>query len=92
VFCAGTYPTHLRVDDYAGCCTANCSDALYYVWESITRRRDGVATVNLLLNRASTWLDIDSYLPYEGKVVLRNKAAQSVLVACRGGWRRKRFA
>jgi hypothetical protein len=84
VFCAGTYPTHLRVDDYAGCCTANCSDALYYAWESISRRGDGVATVNLLLNRASTWLDIDSYLPYEGKVVLKNRATQSILVRIPG--------
>jgi hypothetical protein len=78
VFCAGTYPTHLRNDDYAGCCTANCSDALYYCWESIVRYAGGTATVNLLLNRASTWLDVDSYLPYEGKVVLKNKRAESV--------------
>jgi hypothetical protein len=78
VFCAGTYPTHLRNDDYAGCCTANCSDALYYAWESIVRHADGVATINLLLNRASRWLDIDSYLPYEGKVVLKNKTAESM--------------
>ena len=27
---------------------------------------------NLLLNRASPWMDIDSYIPYEGKVVLKN--------------------
>jgi hypothetical protein len=43
-----------------------------------------VATINLLLNRASTWLDIDSYLPYEGKVVLKNKTAQSILVRMPG--------
>jgi hypothetical protein len=68
----------LRNDDYAGCCTANCSDALYYAWESIMRHDNGVTTINLLLNRASQWLDIDSYLPYEGKVVLKNKSAESV--------------
>ena len=37
---------------------------------------DGHAQVNLLLNRASPWLDVDSYLPYEGKVVIHNKTAQ----------------
>jgi hypothetical protein len=37
---------------------------------------EGVAQVNLLLNRASAWMDVDSYLPYEGKVVLKNKGAR----------------
>jgi len=36
--------------------------------------------VNLLLNRASPWLDVDSHLPYEGKVVLRNKLAREIWV------------
>ena len=35
---------------------------------------NGTATVNRFLNRASPWLDIDSYLPYEGKVLIRNKS------------------
>ena len=63
------------------CCSGNATSALYYVWESIVRcDRNGHAQVNLLLNRASPWMDIDSYLPYEGKVVIRNKSAQSVSV------------
>ena len=62
------------------CCTANGSQALYYAWEAITRFNDGMAQVNLLLNRASPWMDIDSYLPYEGKVVLKNKKAKMVSV------------
>ena len=40
----------------------------------------GIAQVNLLLNRASPWLDIDSYLPYEGKVVIHNKKARQIQV------------
>ena len=36
--------------------------------------------VNLLLNRASPWLDVLSYLPYEGKVVLDIKDATKVAV------------
>src|SRR5262249_54065585 len=42
--------------------------------------KDGVATVNLFLNRASRWMDVDSYVPYEGKVVLHNKLARTALV------------
>lgn len=38
------------------------------------------AQTNLLLNRASPWLDIDSHLPYEGKVVIRNKRAWKLAV------------
>jgi hypothetical protein len=41
---------------------------------------DGVAQVNLLLNRASPQLDLDSYLPYEGKAVVKNKTARTVHV------------
>ena len=64
----------------ASCCTGNCAQALYYVWEGIVRCDNGAAQVNLLLNRASPWLDIDSYLPYEGKVVIKNKTAKSLSV------------
>ena len=63
-----------------GCCTGNCTQALYAAWEGIVRYHDGAAQVNLLLNRASPWLDVDSYLPYEGKVVLHNKMAETVRV------------
>ena len=62
------------------CCTGNCTRAMYYAWKAIVEYRDGVAQVNLLLNRASPWVDIDSYLPYEGKVVIRNKTAHSLAV------------
>jgi hypothetical protein len=64
----------------AGCCSANGALSLYYAWHGITRFQDGVATVNLFLNRSSPWLDVDSYLPYEGKVVLHNKQAKTILV------------
>lgn len=53
---------------------------IFYTWQATLRYADGVARVNLLLNRASPWMDIDSYLPYEGKVVLRNKTAREAFV------------
>jgi len=63
-----------------GCCTGNGTRSLYHAWAGITRFDQGVATVNLWLNRTATWLDVDSYLPYEGKLVLHNKAAHTILV------------
>lgn len=62
------------------CCTYNGLIGYYHAWEGIVRCRGGVAQVNLLLNRASPWLDVDSHLPYEGKVVLRNKCARTIAV------------
>lgn len=60
------------------CCLGNCAVALHDAWNSILTHENGVVKVNLLLNRASAWLDVDSYLPYEGKVVLKNKTARTV--------------
>ena len=44
------------------CCPGNGNQALYHAWEAIVRCKEGNAQVHLLLNRASPWLDIDSYL------------------------------
>ena len=62
------------------CCVANGAKGLYYAWSSIVRGSEDNARVNLLLNRASELLDVDSYLPYEGKVVIRNKTARRISV------------
>ena len=55
------------------CCTGNGTRALYYVWENILACDKGQLKVNLLLNRASPWADVDSYIPYEGRVDVRVK-------------------
>ena len=60
------------------CCTANGARTLYCVWDSIVARVADEVQVNLLLNRASPWLDVDSYLPAKGKVVLHIKDAPRV--------------
>lgn len=64
------------------CCTGNCSKALHVAWDSITEfdADTKTARVNLLLNRAAPWLDVDSYLPHEGRVVIKNKQAEHLLV------------
>ena len=82
--CLGIFATYLTPTSSAGralqCCTGNASRGLYWAWEPITRSDGDEAQVNLLLNRAAPWLDIDSYLPYEGKVVIRNKTARRIAV------------
>jgi hypothetical protein len=69
-----------KVVKTGGCCNSNCSQGLYFAWESIVRFANHSATINLLLNRASPWLDIESHLPYQGKVVIRNKQARRAFV------------
>ena len=78
LFAGASFATAITYPVQLGCCSGNCTNALYYVWESIVRFKDGVAQINLLLNRVSPWLDIESHLPYEGKVVVRNKRAKRV--------------
>ena len=56
-----------------GCCTGNGTRTLYYIWENILNYDNGRLKVNLLLNRASPWVDVYSYIPYEGQVRLRIK-------------------
>lgn len=73
-------PTRIPKPWVMQCCTANCSRGLYYAWEGAVRQDGDLAQVNLLLNRASPAVDVDSYLPYEGKVVIRNKRARRITV------------
>jgi hypothetical protein len=65
---------------FALCCSTHGNMGLFYAWDGIVRYADGTARVNLLLNRASPWLDVDSYLPFEGKAIIKNKTAQEIFV------------
>ena len=56
-----------------GCCTGNATRALYYAWKGILDCDEGRLRVNLLMNRASKWADVDSAIPYEGRVDVRIK-------------------
>ena len=62
------------------CCTGNGAQALYWAWEAITRRSGTTAEVNLWLNRRSPWLDVSSWLPYSGRLVIENKGMERVAV------------
>ena len=65
------------VNDYGRgimhCCTGNAVRALYYIWEHILTYKQGQLHVNLLLNRASPWADVDSHIPYVGRVDVKIK-------------------
>jgi hypothetical protein len=80
IFASYLNPTSATGARTMQCCTANAARGLYYAWESIARCAGDEAQVNLLLNRASPWLDLDSYLPYQGRVVIRNKTARRISV------------
>ena len=49
------------------CCTGNATRAIYYVWKNILSYAGGTLKINLLLNRASKWADLDSHVPYQGR-------------------------
>lgn len=55
------------------CCTGTCTRAIYYVWENMVERSGEDVRINLLMNRASRWADVYSYVPYEGRVDVKVK-------------------
>jgi len=71
---------------HISCCSGNCSRALYYVWENIlnyegnTLCKENTLNVNLLLNRVSQWADIESYIPYLGRVDIKIKTDMKLQV------------
>ena len=62
------------------CCTGNGIQGFYYAWEAAIRHNAGTSTVNLFYTRFSPWMDLISYLPYEGKIIIKNKATKKLNV------------
>lgn len=62
------------------CCTGNGAQTIYRVWERILRFEAGKLRINLLLNRASPWADVDSHVPYAGRVDVRIKVPCEVAI------------
>jgi hypothetical protein len=79
-FAGTSLPTSIPKPWVMQCCTGNATQGLYYAWEGTLREAGDHAVVNLLLNRAGRLVDVDSYLPYEGKVAIRNKRARRLAV------------
>jgi len=60
---------------YMHCCTGEASAAIYRVWNNIVHYDSGNLKVNLLLNHVSNQADINSHIPYEGKVEVKVKTS-----------------
>ena len=69
-----------RASTIGNCCSGGGMRALYYVWRNILDYEPGKLRVNLLLNRASRWADVDSYIPYQGRVEVKMKQGAEVEV------------
>ena len=80
IFASGAAANCLPAGGIMGCCSGNATQGLYFAWEGALREDGDAAQVNLLINRASRLADVDSYLPYEGQVVIHNKRARRVSV------------
>ena len=82
-------PTSIPTPWVMQCCTGNATQGLYYAWEGALREDGDRATVNLLFNRAGRLVDVDSFLPYQGRALIRNHAASRVSIRV-PGWAPKR--
>ena len=72
-FAGWTQPNDWGIPGIMHCCTGNGTRTLYHIWEHILTYADGNLRVNLLLNRASPWVDVDSHIPYTGQVDVKIK-------------------
>ncbi|MZQ83695.1 hypothetical protein GQF01_16400 [Paenibacillus sp. 5J-6] len=59
-----------HTNDLQICCLGSGTRGLFMGWSNTITEKKGAISVNFLLNRGSKWLDVSSYLPHEGKVVL----------------------
>ncbi len=68
----------------ANCCNGSGLRGLYYVWREMLDHEKGRLRVNLLFNRASKWADIDSHIPYQGRVDIHMKKKLDLAVRIPG--------
>lgn len=67
-----------------GCCPPAGVNGLYFIWSNIITREKGKVYVNMLLNRNSKWVEIISYMPYQGKIAVVVKDAPTVYIKVPG--------
>jgi hypothetical protein len=59
-----------HTSDLQICCLGSGTRGLFMGWSNSVTEKNGTVSINFLLNRGSKWLDVSSYLPHEGKVVI----------------------
>ncbi|WFR56354.1 hypothetical protein QA584_22485 [Anaerocolumna sp. AGMB13025] len=62
-----------HIMDVQVCCVASGARGLYNGWNNIVTEERGRVSVNMLLNRASKWVEIYSHLPHAGKLEVTAK-------------------
>lgn len=75
-----------HIMDVQTCCVASGARGLFYGWNNIVTESRGRVSINLLLNRTTPWLDVESSLPFEGKVTLRIQRDLQDLVCRMPNW------
>ena len=60
--------------------TVTAARTMYWIWDRALQYRDGELSVNLLLNRPSPWADVESHIPYTGRVDVKIKQALNLRV------------
>ena len=73
-------------DGIVHCCTGNGTRTIYCLWRDAVRYEDGRLSVNLLLNHASPWADVYSFIPYRGQVDIRLKQDMPEVRVHAPGW------
>lgn len=64
---------HQILSTIMNCCTGGGARALFAVWRDMIEYDEGRLKIHLLMNRASKWADVDSHVPYTGRVDIRIK-------------------
>lgn len=75
---------HYLIPMMMHCCTANGNQGIYFAWDSIVLNNGNSAEVNMWLNRRSPWVDVWSHLPFEGKLMVKNKGMRQLFVRIPG--------
>jgi hypothetical protein len=73
-------------DGIVHCCTGNAARTLYDLWRHAVAFREGTLSVNLLLNHASRWADVHSFIPWSGRVEVRPKRDCGTLLVHAPSW------
>ena len=81
----GAFCANLLEGRYQSSCityhdTACGNMGFYDIWKGAVFHSNGVTTVNLFINHFTPWLDVESFLPYEGRVVLNSKQPQIISI------------
>jgi DUF1680 family protein len=78
-FVGRSRPHDLIADGFQmACCCGAGARGMYQVWDNAMKREGDSLYINLLLNKRTPFAEIQSYLPHEGKVLIKNIKARDL--------------